>query len=118
MRLAKSRLVLPEARTFAVVESGIGNDGILLCRCIPPKKSQSRRQSVPSDLFLILPAGAEVISKDDCPGDKRLSTNSQHWFSVSNSHNFRIYYIDCNSSNNFCSHITGLDSGIAALVEG
>jgi hypothetical protein len=93
---------LPRGRKRPGSRTGRGGfDGILLFRRSPPKKAKTRSQSVPSELFFILPAGAAVISKDDCPGDERLSTNDQHWFPVTNVHNFKIYYFSHNFGNIF-----------------
>ena len=50
-----------------------------------------------------MPAGAAVISKDDRPGDERLSTNDQDWFPVSDVHNFRNYHSGHNMRNTFRS---------------
>ena len=52
--------------------------GILLFRCSPPEQSKTRSQRIPSELFLMAFACSEVVSKDDRPGDERLSTNDQH----------------------------------------
>jgi hypothetical protein len=48
-----------------------------------------------------LPAGSEVISKDDRPGDERLAANDEHWFPVTNLHDFLIYHIRHNAGNTF-----------------
>ena len=46
-------------------------------------------------------ARSEVVSKDDRPGDERLSTNDQHWFPVTNVHNSKTYYFCHNVGNTF-----------------
>jgi hypothetical protein len=58
-----------------------GAEMLLLYRS-PPKETKTGRESVPSQLPLMLFAGTDVVSKDNRSSDERLSTDSEDWFLV------------------------------------
>jgi hypothetical protein len=48
----------------------------------PSKEVKTGRESVPSQLPLVLFAGPDVVSKDNRSSDERLSTDGEDWFPV------------------------------------